>query len=156
MHLCNTGTKGSKARYILQRSGSNGFTNSTHRTTPALEVARGRGRARYIWWQHPSGGSDCYFPEITSCRGQAPHCKPETASSTQTPGEKMPPPHTPQNAHMHSSPGLYLKTRTPPSHPSGLHGTSLSQEQSTDKLTLPRWWQQSVKPVTLNYFYSWL
>lgn len=53
-------------------------------------------------------------------------------------GEKMPPPHTPQNAHMHSSPGLYLKTRTPPSHPSGLHGTSLSQEQSTDKLTLPR------------------
>lgn len=99
MHLCNTGTKGSKARYVLQRSGSNGFTNSTHRTAPALEVARGRGRARYIWWQHPSGGSDCYFPEITSCRGQAPHCKPETAS-TQTPGGKnASPTHSPKCTH---------------------------------------------------------
>lgn len=53
------------------------------------------------------------------------------------------------------SPGLCRTEPLPPT-PAGSMAPVCLRSWALTNLTLPRWWQQSVKPITLNYFYSWL
>lgn len=48
------------------------------------------------------------------------------------------------------------KTEPLPPSPGGSMAPVCLRSWALTSLTLPRWWQQSVKPITLNYFYSWL
>lgn len=79
--------------------------------------------------------------------GTSSPCKPEPAR-THNAGEAPPP--SPNMEHQNCKTEPLLPT------PVGSMAPVCLRSWALTNLTLPQWWQQSVKPITLNYFYSWL
>lgn len=146
MHLCNTGTRQeSKRRVVMEwllRCGCTGHAQKHSRELARVVLSWGHR------WEHSWRGADHDTSLKSAAAGTASPCKPEPAG-THNAGEAPPP------SPKHGAPGL-RKTEPFPPTPAGSMAPVCLRSWALTNVTLPRWWQQSVKPITLNYFYSWL
>lgn len=145
MHLCNTGTRQESRRRVVMEGllrWLHGRAQKHSRELAGVVPSWGH-RGEHSWM-----GLIMTLPWSQLLQGTGSPCKPEPAR-THNAGEAPPP--SPKRG----APGLRKAEPLPPTQAGSMAPVCLRSWALTN-VTLPRWWQQSVKPITLNYFYSWL